>query len=119
MSRDSDREISGLLAQLRDLHLQQAVLVDRFLHLTNRVEINEIPTRGTTNSTTKSRTSDRPFRVGDKVKINNPKFMQFDRGTVSKIGAVQITVTSNAGKTLTRLPKNLTPLSPATSTPNS
>lgn len=111
----NDREVNEILSQLRDLHIQQAALVERVINLTdrNRME-NTSPARAKTN--TRYQAGHRPFLVGDQVRVNNPKPLQFKRGTVKKIGKVQVTVESASGKTLTRLPKNLTLIHPPSQT---
>lgn len=116
---NNDREVTELLEQLRDLHIQQSVLVGRIINIANREQVHEAtattPT-ATAVPTTYTATGDRPYQIGDQVKINNPRPLQFKYGTVKRIGATQITVESSTGKTLSRLPKNLTLLHPATPT---
>jgi hypothetical protein len=118
---NNDKEVNEILEKLRDLHLQQAELVNRIITITNREQGNESPRRETehtvrTTTTTQEETTHRPFQIGDHVKVNNPKRSQFNRGTIKRIGAVQITVEAPSGKTLSRLPKNLTLLRPASPT---
>lgn len=107
----NDDEINEVLAQLRDLHIQQAVLVDRFIRLTDRDQENERRAADRT-VIAPDQTETRQFRLGDHVRITNPTFLQFNQGVIKKIGVVRITVESDTGKTLTRLPKNLTLLHP-------
>jgi hypothetical protein len=119
MSNDNDREVNEVLQQLRDLHLRQASLVERLLEISEENRATSTTRENTPNTvvitTALTQTRNRKFKVGDYVRVNNPRPLQFREGTVTKIGAAQVTVQGTSGKTLSRLPRNLTLLTPTSS----
>jgi hypothetical protein len=99
MSRDED-EISDIITQIQDLHIQQAGLISR---------LERLSTSGESNDTTAPSPPDttRAFAIGDKVLIKNPRVLQARKGKIVKIGATRITVKASNGTKIVRAPKNL------------
>jgi transcription antitermination factor NusG len=100
MSNEND--IQDIVAQLQNLQLQQAVLIQRLERLSEAREDNRDTIATATDNTT------RRFAVGDRVLINNPGPFQATKGTISKIGNSRITVQARNGSKITRAPHNLT-----------
>jgi prefoldin subunit 5 len=100
MSNEND--IQDIVAQLQNLQLQQAVLIQRLERLSEAREDNRDTIVTATDNTT------RRFAVGDRVLINNPGRFQATKGTISKIGNSRITVQARNGSKITRAPHNLT-----------
>ena len=48
------------------------------------------------------------LRIGDTVRIKNPRFGQKTTGTITRIGSTFITITTLDGKKVNRVPKNVT-----------
>ena len=87
-------EVRDLIKQIKNLHIQQNVLLDRL----EKAQAKEGATK-----------SDEPrqFEIGDYVTITNPNLFQANKGTVTKIGPSRVTVTTNNGTKILRAPKNL------------
>jgi hypothetical protein len=87
----SSDEVEDLINQLNQLQLKQKDLLVRL----ERARDHEV--RGT-----------REFRIGDRVRIDNPKPSQERRGAISRIGKDRVTVLTASGKIIHRARKNLT-----------
>ena len=88
MSNDHDEEIKIIVAQLKGLQTQESELLQRLEQLSE-----------TNNRNATSPTQIREFRIGDLVKILNPKPFQIKEGAVIRIGVDtdRITVQSTNG----------------------
>jgi hypothetical protein len=99
MSNRQD-EIKDIVAQLQRIQIQETELLQRLGELSE-----------TDNNTTDLPTSTtiREFRIGDLVRIKNPKPFQIKKGIIIKIGTGtnRITVQSKSGTKIIRAPSNL------------
>ena len=88
MSNDHDEEIKNIVAQLKGLQIQESELLQRLEQLSE-----------TNNRNSTSPTQIREFKIGDLVKILNPKPFQIKKGTIIRIGVDtdRITVQSTNG----------------------
>jgi hypothetical protein len=101
----NEREIEELVNQIQRLQIEQTELITR---LTRERAVPAVgAAQGTAALQTTATTRPRPFRIGDRVKIRNPRIYQPSTATVTKIGAVQITVTTRNGVKIYRIPENL------------
>jgi hypothetical protein len=92
----NNSEFEEIVSQLKELQIRESVLLQR---LERVIEENSLVAR--TNAI-------RGFAIGDLVEIKNPRPLQAKRGTVTKIGANRITVTTTRnGYTIIRSPANL------------
>ena len=104
----SNKETQQLIEQLQQLQIQQQVITRRLALLsTNNTREGEEVANTTTGSREPIYTG---LKLGDRVKIRNPKHNQGKSGVITKIGKTNITVTSNSGEKIVRAPKNLTKL---------
>ena len=94
----ADREMEAIVIQLRQLHLQQAVLLERLERLPGNLAEDDGD----------GRTDTQEFEVGNQVKIKNPGPFQAAKGTIVKIGKDRITVLARNGTKIVRAPRNLT-----------
>ena len=94
-------DVQDLLEQLNRLQIQQT---DLFARLATAVEAERAQTREPLNE---RKPAKREFAIGDRVNIKNPKLFQPTSGTITKIGATRITVTSESGSKILRAPKNI------------
>ena len=78
MSNNSEQDIAYIVAQLQELQLQQSVLLNRL------AGINERNTEGEFFDTTTD--TPRDFRIGDRVRITNPKRFQAKKAVIINIG---------------------------------
>jgi hypothetical protein len=94
-------EIKEIVAQLQRLQIQETELLLRL----ERLSETDSQTFGSPTRTQSSR----EFRIGDLVKIKNPKPFQIKKGTIIKIGigTNRITVQSTNGSKIVRAPSNL------------
>jgi hypothetical protein len=61
-----------------------------------------------TNSGTRTSVGEtRELAIGDRVRIKNPNRFQVDKGTITRIGANQMTIQTRSGTKILRAPKNL------------
>jgi hypothetical protein len=99
MSNRQD-EIKDIVAQLQSLQIQETELLQRL----ERLNDSDNNTFGSTTSQTT-----RELRIGDLVKIKNPKPFQSKTGTIVKIGVGtnRVTVQTKSGSKLVRAPSNL------------
>ena len=88
MSNDHDEEIKNIVAQLKGLQIQESELIQRLERL------SETNSRNTT-----SPIRTREYKIGDLVRIVNPKPFQIKKGHIIRIGADtdRITVQSTNG----------------------
>jgi dsDNA-specific endonuclease/ATPase MutS2 len=88
MSNDHDEEIKNIVAQLKGLQTQESELLQRLERLSE-----------TNNRNSASPTQIREFKIGDLVKILNPKPFQIKKGAIIRIGVDSglITVQSTNG----------------------
>jgi transcription antitermination factor NusG len=93
MSNDHDEEIKNIVAQLKGLQIQESELLQRL------EQLSETNNRNTPTPLPASPTQIREFRIGDLVKILNPKPFQIKKGTIIRIGVDtdRITVQSTNG----------------------
>jgi dsDNA-specific endonuclease/ATPase MutS2 len=98
MSKRQD-EIKDIVSQLQRLQTRESELLQRLEGL-NEAE----------NHTSASPTPTRDFRIGDLVRIKNPKPFQIRQGHIIKIGDTTnyITVQSRSGSKIVRASFNLT-----------
>jgi hypothetical protein len=91
------KEIKDIVAQLQRLQIQETELLLRLERLsgTDRHNIESTATR--------------EFKIGDLVKIKNPKPFQIKKGKIIRIGTDtnRITVQSTNGSKIVRAPSNL------------
>ena len=86
----SNEDIEDIVTQLKELNIKQASLLTRLERAKN-----------------KQREEENGFRIGDCVRIINPRQLQQRTGTITKIGINRITVKPDNGNTVVRAPKNL------------
>ncbi len=94
MSNRQD-DIKDIVDQLQRLQIEQTALIQRIERLTE----------GTPNTPNAAR----PFAVGDRVRIRNPRRLQANQGTIIRIGldTDRITVQSRDGSKIIRALANL------------
>ena len=106
-------EIQEIVEKLKQLQLQQAVLLYRLDQLSE-----ESVDRGSSDSSPRTQSGIRPrprgvivaarkFKIGDSVQILNPGPRQATKGVISKIGTSRITIEDKDGNKLIRTSKNL------------
>ena len=103
----SNREIEQLIEQLQQLQIRQQEITRRLaLITTNNRNTREI---GETSNTIRAtpETTNSALKIGDRVKIRNPKPNQAKSGVIAKIGKTNITVTSSSGEKIVCAPKNI------------
>ena len=91
--------IQDLVTQLNLLQLSQTellVLLEQAVH-------SKVSAAGTQPQTDE----EREFSLGNQVLIKNPNPFQTNKGTVTKIGAKRIAVTTTSGTKILQAPKNL------------
>ena len=87
----SNEDIEDIVNELRRLNIRQASLLARLE--TARDRQTEDNNR---------------LKVGDYVRILNPRRLQQNKGTITKIGRSRVTIQTSNGTTITRSPKNVT-----------
>ena len=92
----SDDDIEKIVRELQQLNLRQTQLLNQL----DRLRVASPPAVSPT-------TAARDFRIGDRVRIKNPRLLQPSTGTVIKIGPSRITVQTASGSTIVRAQKNL------------
>jgi hypothetical protein len=103
-----DDEIRELIIQVQQLQLQQTALLARLAQARGDEAEVVAPDSSDTREADAPEQEVRAFAVGDRVRITNPNraLFQADRGVITKIGDVRITVQTRTGR-ITRAPKNL------------
>lgn len=90
-----NNEIQRLIDSLEKLQIDQTRLLARLVEARARerarLQVRENAT----------------FTVGDRVRIRNPNRLQETHGSITRIGATRITVTTVTGKKIQREPQNL------------
>jgi hypothetical protein len=99
-------DIEDIIRQLSDLHLQQTNLLAR-LETARADEVRRTRSATQANATSEAQQAPRSFAVGDRVRIINPRPLQETRGSITKVGRVRITVTTQSGSKILRAAKNL------------
>jgi hypothetical protein len=116
----NDDDIEDIIQQLASLYLHQGALIARLQRL-RRNEAEDTPTpetatsgaprhRNAASSTHGNDAAEAPtrtFRVGDRVVVRNPRVLQADRGTITRVGRTRITLRARDGTTVVRAPWNL------------
>ena len=104
-----DEDIDTIIDQLNRLTLQQEQLTQQIVNLQNKVR------NRTTNTTAvpSRRTSKRSIKVGDRVRIKNPRKNQPITGTVDSFtkSGLFARVKLDDNTTINRAPRNLTRIS--------
>jgi transcription antitermination factor NusG len=92
---DEPNELKDIVAQLHRLHIEERELLVRLgqLSVADSSPISTQPSR--------------EFKIGDLVRIINPKPFQKKKGKIVKIGTNRITVQPNNGSKIVRAPSNL------------
>ena len=129
MTPENAQEIFDITVALQNIHRAQATLLDRLELLstvgdpgtgappappvrqafsTARVPVvPREPIIPPATASQRSTTTNRRFEIRDRVRINNPRFLQQTEGTITKITAKRITVQASNGSLISRAPKNL------------
>lgn len=104
MSKDA--EVKEVIELIKALNLQQASLISRLERLSaeRREEITPIPAQ---RAAAPNIIAPREFRIGDEVRILNPRRFQAQKGKIIKISDKRITVKAPNGSTVLRAPKNI------------
>ena len=99
MRNEETEDIKDIIRQLNALQLEQSLLLVRL----------QRATEGKNDGATKNHetTKPRPLKIGDRVKINNPRPLQPTGGRITRIGKL-VTVTAQSGVQVVRASKNLT-----------
>ena len=80
------------------MQLQQQCITQRLATLTSTNQIDRVqPAAATVRVATSEPTESRVFRIGDRVRITNPKAHQQNIGSITKIGKTNITITTTSG----------------------
>ena len=108
--KDKLKEISNIVQQLQLLSIQQTELLARLDNLTQegkqakkKPAVALKPTAVIKQSLPK-----KALVIGDKVRIDNPRYLQSTTGEVIKITQNRVTVKAANGGTIVRAAKNLT-----------
>ena len=98
-SNSDEQDIADIIAQLQQLQLQQSILLTQLASINNRNTEREFF----------DATADAPrdFRIGNRVRILNPKLFQAKRGVIINIGNSRITLQARNGTKVQREPHNL------------
>ena len=109
-NKDKLKEIQSIVQQLQLLSLQQAELIGRLDHLTQEEKQVTKKTATTSKPTAvaKQPLPKRELVIGDRVRIDNPRYLQPSSGKVTKLTQNRVTVTAANGTTIVRAAKNLT-----------
>jgi hypothetical protein len=99
-----DREVEEITRELEQIRLGQAALTRRQATLTRR--LSDIAKKATNNPRL-TRDPNRAFAIGDRVHIKNANESQANSGKITRIGSYKITVTTDTGEKITRIPRNL------------
>ena len=99
MSNDNEQDISNIVAQLQQLQLQQSVLLTRLSRIHERSTERDYYDAAAD--------TPRDLRIGDRVRILNPKRFQAKKGVVTNIGEGRVTVKAPNGTKIQRSPENL------------
>ena len=99
MSNSNEKEIADIVEQLQQLQLQQSILLTRLSHINERDTEREYFDAATD--------SPRDFKIGDRVRIINPKRFQAKKGVIINIGEGRITIKTHNGTKIQRSPDNL------------
>ena len=99
MSNNDEQDITDIVVQLQELHLQQSIL------LTRLASINERNTEGEYYNTATDTPQD--FQIGDRVRITNPKRFQAKKGVIINIGEARVTIRAPNGTKIQQAPENL------------
>jgi hypothetical protein len=93
-------EIKEIIAKLQSIQIQETVLLQRLERLSGTDNSHTFVPPANTQAT-------REFKIGDLVRIKNPKPFQSKKGKVVKIGTNRITIQSTNGSKIVRAPSNL------------
>lgn len=89
----------------------ETVLIDHLkrLSIETKQAIKELKAIRTAKNQALTRQEERTgeLRVGDRVRIDNPRFGQKSTGTVSRIGKTFVTITTTDGRKVNRIPRNV------------
>ena len=99
MSNTDEHDIADIVEQLQELQLQQSVLLTRLAGITGRNTESEFFDTATN--------TPRDFRIGDRVRITNPKRFQAKKGVIINIGEGRVTLRAHNGTKIQRSPDNL------------
>jgi hypothetical protein len=102
-----DEDIKDIVEQLQRLQLQQDALITRLGELSGNDTGATASTRATIIPTETETASAKPFAIGDRVRIRNPKRTQANRGVISAITASRVTVQAANGTKILRAPHNV------------
>ena len=108
---NNEDEIREITAQLQGLQIEQtaliarlareqATLIDRLARATGDQSNRQVPQANRVPFTG-------DIRIGDLVSIRNPRFLQENIGTVTKLTATRVTVTTPNGTKILRAYKNI------------
>ena len=107
---DKLKEINHVVQQLQLLSIQQSDLLNRLDRLTQ--EEKQAPKKPTVASkpaaVTKQPLPKREFAIGDRVQIDNPRYLQPSTGVVIKLTQNRVTIKAANGSKIVRAAKNLT-----------
>ena len=102
-----NQEIKVLIRQLQQLQLQQQLITQRLATLTTTNRSQSVRTATVPRVATPEPNEPEKFRIGDKVRILNPRAHQQNIGFITNIGKTNITVTATDGLKIVRAPHNL------------
>jgi hypothetical protein len=97
---DKEDDIDSLLDELNKLRIQETKIIERIVQVRNDNSDNNETTK------TNRKNTNEEIRIGDTVRILNPRRFQESTGTVSRIGK-RITITPRLGIKIVRDPKNV------------
>jgi hypothetical protein len=103
-------QVKNIIKELQSLQLQQKVLITRLGQLARSDNAPAwIDTTGSKEKEVLPRTPTVAwqFKIGDRVRIKNPRIFQTSIGTIAKIGENRITVHTTFGSKIMRAHKNL------------
>ena len=110
MSQDNRKEINNIVQQLQLLSIQQADLIKRLDILTKEDSQapKKLPAGNKPTAEIQPIPLSKELAIGDRVRINNPRYLQPDSGKVIKLTQNRVTVQAANGTKIVRAAKNLT-----------
>jgi transcription antitermination factor NusG len=100
-------QVENIIKELQSLQLRQKVLITQLGKLATSDNTTVQTDIGEKEVLPKTPTVARQFKIGDRVRIKNPRVFQTSTGTVAKIGENRITVRTPSGSKIVRAHKNL------------
>ena len=95
---NNEDNIDELLTQLNRLRIEESNIIKRIIQVRNKNNNEE---------TNNEREQEEELKIGDTVRILNPRRFQENTGVISKIGASRVTITPRKGIKIIRHPRNI------------